>query len=92
MTEDTWTIRYTGGPIMVRAVVQTLEDSGLQVRWELPPEERGGIDVVHEVIVPLVVSGASTAVSAAYRKAKQRLRPGERLEIDPPLADGDDED
>lgn len=78
---------------MVRAVVQTLEDRGLQVRWEPPIEERGGINVVHEVIVPLVVSGTPKAVSMAYRLAKQRLRPGERLEIDPPLddADGDDE-
>ena len=94
MTEETWTIRYKGGPIRVRTVVQTLEDRGLKVRWEPPSEERGGINLVHEVIVPLLVSGAPNVVAAAYRKAKQRLRSGEELEIDPPLddADGDDAD
>lgn len=92
MAAETWTIKYTGGPIVVRAVVHTLEEHGLQVSWEPPLEERGGINVVHEVIVPLLVSGAPKVVSAAYREAKRRLRPGQQLEIDPPLDDSDEDD
>jgi hypothetical protein len=66
----TRTITYRGQPPWHTALVQFLEEEGVQVKWSPPAEEepRGlGADAT-EVIVSLISTGTAAAIALAIRK------------------------
>jgi hypothetical protein len=64
----TRTIRYRGVAARADALVQMLEEQGVQVEWTPPREQRGlGADV-GAVVLSLVASGAYDGIKAAVAK------------------------
>lgn len=53
-------------------LVDGLRDADLDVTWQPPDQERGGL--VSEIVVGLIVSGTATAVEEAVRTIVGRMR------------------
>jgi hypothetical protein len=74
-------ITYHGDTARVGALVQMLEQQGVQVDWTPPQEHRGlGADV-NEVIVNLVSTGSVVAIAAAVKQFRARF-PRHKIEVE----------
>jgi hypothetical protein len=66
----TRTIVYRGAPPWHTALVQFLQEEGVQVEWTPPAEEepRGlGADV-HQIVLSLITTGTTAAIAAAVQR------------------------
>ena len=60
-------VRYAGPAPFAGLLVQRLEEQGVEVEWEPPLERRGAGDIMEQVVVPLLVTGAYDAIRAGVR-------------------------
>jgi hypothetical protein len=82
----TKTITYKGGPARVSALVQMLEEQGVNVEWEPPTERRDLTGAAEAIVLSLVASGAYDAIKAAVAKFRKWAP---RAEV---TLEGDEED
>jgi hypothetical protein len=73
MTE-THRLTYAGHPALASAFVQMLQESGLEVEWTRPEEQRGLSDVPQEVVVGVLVTGTTAAIKAGVKAATTKFR------------------
>ena len=73
MTE-TQRLTYVGPPSLVSAFAQMLREEDLEVGYTPPEDRPGWSDDVHQVVIGLVVMGATDAIPAAVRAARAEFR------------------
>jgi hypothetical protein len=83
----TRTIRYQGDPARASALVQMLEQQGVQVSWTPPREERGLATDVTAVVINLVSTGSAVGIAAAVKQFRQRF-PKATVKVDGEPDDG----
>lgn len=72
MTSQNFT--YVGPAALASAFAQMLRETGVQVVWTPPEEQRGLADVPQEVMVNLLTVGSTAAVAAGGKAAMKKFR------------------
>jgi hypothetical protein len=65
---------YGERPAPSGALVQFLEEHGVQVEWTRPEEERSLGGDVNEVVVQMVATGGAVAIAAGVKKFRDMFR------------------
>jgi hypothetical protein len=73
MTQTTRTVRYEGPPTRVSMLAQMLEEEGVTVDYEPPPEYRDVTAIAATVVISLVCSGLYDGIKAGVNKARQKF-------------------
>jgi len=82
VVEVTQSVRYTGSPALASAVAQTLAESGIEVSWTPPLEQRGLEWLPEGVTVYYLCKGGDTALAAALDLVRERLGRRGTVEVD----------
>ena len=66
-------ITYKGAAPFAGALVQVLNEEGVEVEWTSPPEARDVLGALEAVVVSLVATGAYDAIKAGVNRFRRRF-------------------
>ena len=76
-------VTYNGMPRYAHTLVECLEAEGVQVSWEPPAEERGGVaEVIGSVVSSIATHGPETAVHAGVDRFRSAFPGKGRVAVD----------